>query len=165
MALFATAMFILDDSIDKEIDPDVTDYASDYVAGSQFRDDCISFIQRQLHLSESITTLKYSRPIECASFATVAATFIKADPDQIYLSMLTKDLEEFIDASAPEQRYRLTGQIPTVNQYWSFRHGVGCVFAFASLHQYVADTKLPPELAWSEEVMTMRTETSVQPCV
>lgn len=164
MALFATSMFIFDDSIDKEIDPDVVDYASDYAAATAFRRECVIYMRRQLKVEDKVAS-SVPFPMEFASFGQVASVLAKVDPKQLHMLMFAKDLEEFIEASGPEQQYRLTGTIPTVDQYWSFRHGVGAVFAFASLHQYATDTRLPAELAWSTEVMTMRVESSLQPCV
>ncbi|KAI1850953.1 hypothetical protein JX265_007278 [Neoarthrinium moseri] len=164
MGLFTVALFVLDDAIDKEIDPKVQDYASDYTAASDLRRDCIAFMRRELKL-DSQPYADAETPKEFGTFASVASILLKADPFQTQIPILARDLEEFIEASGPEQQFRLAGTIPTAEDYWSWRHGVGAVFAYATLHQYVANTRLPADLAWSPEVMTMRVEASFQPCL
>ncbi|KAF3013934.1 terpene cyclase [Neopestalotiopsis sp. 37M] len=165
MGLFTAAVFVMDDSIDKEFSGDEDDYAADYVAADELRKDCVAFMRGQLRQSTMRPFEPTPAPKEIAGFSEVAKLLLKSDPRQVQLPMLAKDLEDFIEGTAPEQAFKLGGTLPTVEEYWSFRHFVGCVLCYSTLHQYVADTKLPMELAWSEEVMAMRTETSFQPCV
>jgi hypothetical protein len=165
MGLFTAAVFVMDDSIDKEFSGDEDDYAADYVAADELRKDCVAFMREQLRQSTMRPFEPTPAPKEIAGFSEVAKLLLKSDPRQVQLPMLAKDLEDFIEGTAPEQAFKLGGTLPTVEEYWSFRHFVGCVLCYSTLHQYVADTKLPMELAWSEEVMAMRTETSFQPCV
>jgi hypothetical protein len=165
MGFLTAAVFILDDAIDKEIDDRVTDYASDYASAARLRDQCVAFTNEQLGLGDPSSPWAKTAPKEFAAFAHVASDVLGLDSAQVHIPALAKSLEEFIRANGPEQKLRLEGKIPTVEQYWSYRHGIGAVFVYATLHQYVADTRLPAELAWSDEVMVMRVEASFQPSV
>ncbi|KAI4600714.1 hypothetical protein KJ359_012876 [Pestalotiopsis sp. 9143b] len=165
MGLFTAAVFVMDDTIDKEFSDNPEDYAADYIAADELRKDCVAFMREQLRQTNGQSFEPVPAPKEIAGFSVVAQALLKSDPRQVQLPMLAKDLEDFIEGTAPEQTFKLNGQLPTVEEYWSFRHFVGCVLCFSSLHQYAADTKLPMELAWCDEVITMRTETSFQPCV
>ncbi|KAI1765436.1 isoprenoid synthase domain-containing protein [Hypoxylon sp. FL1150] len=67
--------------------------------------------------------------------------------------------------NALEQTYRLSGHLPSVEEYWMYRHGVGASFAYFSLHQYVNDICLPDNLASCDEVKIIRIEASTQPLI
>ncbi|KAK7973604.1 hypothetical protein PG989_015452 [Apiospora arundinis] len=148
MGILSFFLFAFDDMIDKEIDPDVSDFASDMHSANQFRHETV--------------LCNPPHPL-LPSFGHVAQACTAAKPTQVNQPILAQDLEDFILSNGPEQDFRLAGELPTIEEYWNFRHGTGAVFIFADLTQYMADTHLPAELAWCEEVRIMRLEMSLQP--
>ncbi|KAK8098738.1 terpene synthase [Apiospora kogelbergensis] len=169
MGILCFFLFAFDDMIDKEIDPDVADLASDMHSANQFRHETVLYLRQQLlqapkRRGSLTTTAKPHAPHRLLpSFAHVARACAAAAPTQINQPLLAQDLEDFILSNGPEQDFRLAGQLPTIDEYWNFRHGTGAVFIFADLTQYMADTHLPAELAWCDEVRVMRLEMSLQP--
>jgi hypothetical protein len=133
MGQYLVWLFIWDDSIDKEIDPDHSDFASDLLKADSYRVRTIEFIKQQLQLCcESAPVGPPTR--ECEIFRQIAPMIVNAG-DQIKLSQLAYDLKDFIDSNSTEQRFRLSGHTPTVNEYWSYRHGTGAIGAICSLAQ------------------------------
>ncbi|KAK8023522.1 terpenoid synthase [Apiospora rasikravindrae] len=169
MGILCFFLFAFDDMIDKEIDPDVSDFASDIHSANQFRDDTALYIRKQLEAAQarrrsSLIPQTQATPHKLLqSFAHIAKACTSTSPAQLNRPLLAQDLEDFFLSNGPEQKFRLAGTLPTIKEYWDFRHGTGAVFIFADLAQYMADTQLPSELAWCEEVRVMRFEMSLQP--
>ncbi|KAI1413871.1 terpenoid synthase [Hypoxylon sp. FL1857] len=168
MALISMVFFIFDDTIDKEIDHETPDFASDFDAATKLRKDSIAYVRSQLlqdHASATSGKQPPRVPQEFASFEAFAPRVTAAAPGQVDLVKLAGDVQEFIEANALEQTYRLSGSLPSTEEYWTYRHGVGAVLPFCTLHQYVNDICLPDALAWCEEVNIMRIEASFQPLI
>ncbi|KAK8070374.1 terpenoid synthase, partial [Apiospora hydei] len=169
MGILCFFLFAFDDMIDKEIDPNVSDFASDIQSANQFRDDTALYIRKQLETGKarrrsSLFPQSQASPHKLLeSFAPIAKACTSSPSTQLSRPLLAQDLEDFFLSNGPEQKFRLAGTLPTIKEYWDFRHGTGAVFIFADLAQYMADTHLPPELAWCEEVRVMRFEMSLQP--
>ncbi|KAI1440363.1 terpenoid synthase [Annulohypoxylon stygium] len=166
MALISMAFFIFDDTIDKEIDDEAPDFASDFDAATKLRQDSIAYMRHKLFQGQDKSVLcpqVLHPPQEFASFEEFAPRVTAAKPGQVDLDRLADDIQEFIDTNALEQTYRLSGSLPSTEEYWTYRHGVGAVFPYCTLHQYVNDISLPDGLAWCEEVKVLRLETSFQP--
>ncbi|KAI2605647.1 terpenoid synthase [Hypoxylon sp. NC1633] len=168
MALMSMVFFIFDDTIDKEIDHETLDFASDFDAATKLRQDSITYMRYQF--SRDRTELGSSGQVPCvpqefASFEEFAPRVANAAPGQVDLDKLGDDFEEFIVSNALEQTYRLSGNLPSIEEYWTYRHGVGAVFPYCTMHQYVNNICLPDDLAWCEEVKVMRVEASVQPLI
>ncbi|XXG95157.1 hypothetical protein Hte_001417 [Hypoxylon texense] len=166
MALVSMGFFIFDDTIDKEIDPEAPDFASDFDAATKLRQESIRYIRYQFsqnHAASSLDGEPPPVPQEFASFEAVVPRVIAAPPGQVDLERLAGDIQEFIEMNALEQTYRLSGSLPSVEEYWIYRHGVGASMAYFTMHQYVNDISLPGDLAWCDEVRAMRIEASVQP--
>ncbi|OTA63277.1 terpenoid synthase [Hypoxylon sp. EC38] len=168
MALISMVFFIFDDTIDKEIDHARPDFASDFDAATKLRQDSIAYMRYQLlqdHTMLSSNNQPPRVPQEFASFEAFAPRVTETAPGQVNLVKLADDVQEFIEANALEQTYRLSGNLPSIEEYWTYRHGVGAVFPYCTLHQYVNNICLPDDLAWCEEVNIMRIEASFQPLV
>lgn len=176
MGILCFFLFAFDDMIDKEIDPNVSDFASDIHSANQFRDETVDYIKHQLESPPSKPRRRSSLIPQAArlqtelphhkllqSFVPIARACTAAAPTQVNRPLLAQDLEDFFQSNGPEQKFRLAGTFPTIEEYWDFRHGTGAVFIFADLAQYMADTHLPAELAWCDEVRVMRFEMSLQP--
>ncbi|KAI1451771.1 terpenoid synthase [Annulohypoxylon moriforme] len=166
MALMSMVFFIFDDTIDKEIDDETPDFASDFDAATKLRQDSIAYMRYKLFQGCNkpvVDAEPLCAPQEFASFAEFAPRVTAAGPGQVDIEKLADDIQDFIDTNALEQTYRLSGSIPSIEEYWTYRHGVGAVFPYCTLHQYVNNISLPDGLAWCEEVRVLRLETSFQP--
>ncbi|KAH8879817.1 terpenoid synthase [Thozetella sp. PMI_491] len=165
MALFFLWMFLWDDEIDKRIESDESDCASNFDAASVYRARSVAFVNYFLTQSKDQASAETAPPAPtdvCATFGLVAPKIVASALGQVDIEAWKKSLWYFMMASGDEQRYRLDGKLPTVENYWKFRHGTGGVDCICDLHQFVATTHLPPDLAAAEEVRTMTLETSKQ---
>ncbi|KAL7629801.1 hypothetical protein AAE478_001324 [Parahypoxylon ruwenzoriense] len=166
MALISMVFFVFDDTIDKEIEYDTPDFASDFDAATKLRKDSISYMRYQFSQYRTGTSPNGPSPRvpqEFAAFEEFSPRVMAGIPSQTDLDHLADDIQEFIEATSLEQTYRLSGSLPSIEEYWTYRHGVGAVFPYCSLHQYVNDIRLPDALAYGEEVKVLRVETSFQP--
>lgn len=166
MALISMVFFIFDDTIDKEINHEAPDFASDFDAATKLRKESISYMRYHLSQEQATSSLCSEPPHvpqEFATFEAVVPRVMTAPPGQVNLSQLVDDVQEFIDMNEVEQTYRLSGSLPSVEEYWTYRHGVGASFAYFTMHQYVNDICLPGNLASCDEVRIMRIEASTQP--
>ncbi|KAI1340352.1 terpenoid synthase [Xylariaceae sp. FL0016] len=168
IALLSITAFVFDDTIDKEIDPSNPDYASDFEAATSLRNHCIASVRYHLGLHDEYNGRQDETPLcpqEFSCFPSLASAVLHAPLGQIDVARLALDFEDFIESNAAEQQYRLSGTIPTVREYWRYRHGVGAVFMYCTFHQYVVNAELPEPLAQCDEVRVMRLETSAQPII
>ncbi|XDG09838.1 hypothetical protein ABKA04_009453 [Annulohypoxylon sp. FPYF3050] len=134
MALISMAFFIFDDTIDKEIDDEAPDFASDFDAATKLRQDSIAYMRHKLFQGQDKSVLcpqVLHPPQEFASFEEFAPRVTAAKPGQVDLDRLADDIQEFIDTNALEQTYRLSGSLPSTEEYWTYRHGVGAVFPYS----------------------------------
>ncbi len=136
MGLFFVWMFLWDDEIDKEIDPDVADCASDFVKAEEYRNRSVEFVYRQLVPADQRVGTSPVPPTDiCKSFEDSAPEFLKAG-EKVHIQRFKDDLRDFMMSSAAEQEFRLAGKLPDVDTYWKFRLGTGGVDAICTLHQY-----------------------------
>lgn len=166
IALMSMIFFIFDDTIDKEIEDDTPDFASDFDLATKLRQEsiaCMRYLFSQDGSKASSNRRAPRVPQEFASIEAFAPRVTAATRGRIDLDKLGDDFQEFIEANAIEQAFRLSGNLPDIKEYWSYRHGVGAVFPYCTMSQYVHNIALPDSLAWCEEVQIMRLETSAQP--
>jgi hypothetical protein len=133
MGQYFVFLFIWDDAIDKEIDLDEGDLASDLAKADTYRAQSTEFVKQQLKLTSGSSPVECP-PGECEVFRDIAGILLEADA-QIGIPQLAKDLQYFMDSSSVEQRFRLEGHIPTVSEYWAYRHGTGAIGAICSMGQ------------------------------
>lgn len=159
------------------MEPDSSSYASDWAKACEYRSQSIMFVEEQL----GVRPVKVTKAptVVCSLFKDVATTLLQA-PRQVNIGRLAQDLRFFMESNGVEQHLRLSGKLPTFQEYWSFRHGTGavdsiCTFALYVIwlenqgiyiiddgNRYMLNTTLPDTLCWVPEVMIMRRETSKQ---
>lgn len=163
MALMSFFLFLWDDMVDRELEPGVVDIASDLECGNKFRRASTDYVNHFLRITDGDAPEGFHKLL--GSFDEVADVCTTQDKAQLDVQLLAHDISDFFQCNQLEQKLRLSGKVPTIEEYWQFRYGVSAVAIYCDMHQYVADVKLPAELAWCEEVNTMRIETSAQPCM
>ncbi|CAJ2512465.1 Uu.00g054800.m01.CDS01 [Anthostomella pinea] len=147
MALLSLSMFVFDDTIDKKMDADnasdMPDYASDFDSATKLRKDSIRFMRHALGTESSSENNKDDgppAPREFSAFADLAPRVKAAPAGQISIQRLDCDVTEFIETNGEEQMFRLSGKTPSIDEYWAYRHGVGAVFVYCTLHQHATST-------------------------
>ncbi|KAK0722817.1 isoprenoid synthase domain-containing protein [Lasiosphaeria miniovina] len=188
MGLYLVWLVLFDDEFDRKIDPDVADQASDLAFANRYRQDMYSYVESIVvgpaavasRRSGKYQVNKATPPPIGGFFAAIAPHLLRAaSEDVVNMPRLLHDLDFFMGSSNEEQqRFNIQRKFPTLEQYDAFRAGTGAVDAICDLHQhiailsiadnrdrYVAGTRLPDDLVWAEEVMTMRREVNVQTCV
>lgn len=163
MALLSFFLFLWDDMVDRELEPGMVDIASDLDCGNKFRRASTDYVNHFLRVTDGDAPEGFHKLL--GSFNDVADVCTTRHRAQLDVDLLAYDFNDFFQCNQFEQELRLSGKVPTIEEYWRFRYGVSAVAIYCDMHQYVADVKLPAELAWCEEVKTMRMETSAQPCM
>jgi hypothetical protein len=163
MGQFLLWLFVWDDEVDKAIDACEADYASDLAMADEYRKLSLRYVNKKLGGSPEADAVNGSLPdtlpAACTMFGDFSASLVESAA-QIDMERFGRDLQYFVESNREEQLCRMRGELPTVDHYWSFRHGTGAMDALNTLTEFAANTHLPKDLAWGEEVYTMRLEIS-----
>ena len=133
--------------MDKRIDPDTSDCASNAALAEDYRSQSLAFVQHELRLNDGPECRTvYAPTAACSLFAEVAPSILEV-PGQVDIALLTEDLDFMMRANGMEQNLRLGGKFPAMKEYLDFRRGTGSVDAICSVNQLV--DCLPPPIVRS----------------
>ncbi|KAI0468831.1 isoprenoid synthase domain-containing protein [Xylaria cf. heliscus] len=71
------------------------------------------------------------------------------------------EIAKFMDASEAEQRARLHGEVPTIEDYWAFRLGTSAVYIRSAAGEYSMGVHLPQEVMDSRAMRALWDETNI----
>ncbi|KAF4506300.1 hypothetical protein G6O67_006398 [Ophiocordyceps sinensis] len=159
MALYAIWNFFWDDEVDRALDPDAPDdIAADVAAADMYRAQSIAYIRHQLGLGDAAETSEPVPPtLMCSSFVTVAPSITRHCNGR-QAERLCASLELFVAATGWEQEARLSGRMPTEEEYWQWRIGTTSVDAMLDLADIMNGVVLPSQVLESHQVGVMRME-------
>ncbi|TLS28226.1 hypothetical protein PpBr36_01147 [Pyricularia pennisetigena] len=150
IAVFCLWMFLFDDTIDAQIIPGVTNYASSYELASKYRRRTLDFIHFHLGLSVTGSGEPVCPHIVSTLFAEVALHFRKL-LDKSQRKAFYGSLKYFIEATGPEQANRLSGELPRVADFYEWRLGTTAVDAMCDLACAFVRGNIPTEILRAEE--------------
>lgn len=81
--------------------------------------------------------------------------------DASQLRRFCDEIARFMKASEAEQRGRLSGEIPTIEEYWAFRQGTSAVYITSAAGEYSMAAHLPPEVMDSGAMRALWDETNI----
>ena len=150
---------------DDEIDEPTGAYSADFSGAQQYRKRTLRFVGECLGLSSAAAAADDDdsfRPQNeiVQSFDVVGAALRSAcTVDQC--QRFYDEIARFMQCSEDEQRGRLRGHIPSLDEYWHFRLGTSAVYIGTAVGEYATGMPVPPGVMRSAAVQGVWDETNV----
>lgn len=143
---------------DDEIDEPTGAYASDFDGAQTYREHTLRFVGKCLGVATVETELRpLNRIIQ--SFDIIGAS-LRSSYDFEQRQRFYDTISHFMEASEAEQRFRLEGQVPTLEQYWEFRLGTSAVYISSAAAEFSMSAKLPSEVMSCKDMGIIWDETN-----
>lgn len=159
LAYFIMWLFIWDD----EVDEPTGAYSEDLSGAQTYREQTLRFLEDCMglataHPREDGRSRSYNHLIQ--SFDVIGSGLC-ACYDTSQLRRFYNEMARFIKDTETEQRGRLCGKVPTVEEYWRFRLGSDSMYAVSALGEYSMATHLPPEVMDNGAMRALWDETNI----
>ncbi|KAL1874928.1 hypothetical protein VTK73DRAFT_10354 [Phialemonium thermophilum] len=159
-AFFALWIFIWDDTLDGDNSGD-REISDDFEKASKFRAQTLDYIKHCLGLREENDGAKPGFPsLSCGLFEDfsrrVVEKFAKDRVQRVY-----DEIARYVHECEVEQTYRLTGRIPTLDEYLENRLGTSAVFILCGIFELFVDDALPDWMMKSPEMDVIWRETNL----
>ncbi|KAI1332884.1 isoprenoid synthase domain-containing protein [Xylariaceae sp. FL0255] len=145
---------------DDEIDEPTGTFSENFNDAQAYRDQTLLFVQESLGLSTGKKTHIRSRNGIIQSFDVIGAA-LRACYDENQKQRFCNEIAKFMKASEIEQRWRLLGHIPTIEEYWAFRLGTSAVYIGSAAGEYSMGAHLPLEVMNSAAMRAIWDETNI----
>jgi len=176
MATFCVWLFTWDDATDRE--------EISLERGNQYRAQAIEYIEHQLGLErkrrpnrttngtnehrneyrnghgKELELEPESLTPQLELFASIGKS-IRETSDDNTAKLFFHELQYMFDCCSKEQKNKLSGDLPTIEQYWETRYGTSGVTAYCAIVPYMIDVKFPSELFQSVEMKAVWLEINV----
>ncbi|PQE26796.1 terpenoid synthase protein [Rutstroemia sp. NJR-2017a BVV2] len=122
-----------------ELDSEIGSLANDFNRGQTFRSDTIRYVSYCLGLGDQDARGEPTNKI-IRSFKVIGDAICDAytdDPQLAQRQILLEQMLFFMDCSEIEQRVRLSGELPTIGQYWNCRMGTSAVGVTLAVNECV----------------------------
>ncbi|QSZ31558.1 hypothetical protein DSL72_001125 [Monilinia vaccinii-corymbosi] len=129
-------LFVWDDELDWENAP----LANDFSRGQTFRSETIAYLRHYLSLGKLGSSDEPSNNI-ITSFKVIGDAICK-EYTETQRQLLFEQLIFYIDCSEMEQRVRLSGKLPTVQEYWHFRMGTSAVGVTLAVNEFALGSEI-----------------------
>ncbi|RYP85752.1 hypothetical protein DL769_000926 [Monosporascus sp. CRB-8-3] len=129
---------------DDEIDEPTGAFSGDFDGAQTYREHTLQFVGDCLGL---VPVESDFRPLNriVQSFDIIGST-LRASYDVEQCRRFYDAVARFMEASEIEQRFRLKGQIPTLEEYWAFRLGTSAVYIGSAAGEFSMSSQLPSEV-------------------
>ncbi|KAI0400193.1 isoprenoid synthase domain-containing protein [Xylaria palmicola] len=144
---------------DDEIDQPTGLYAEDYSGARSYRDDTLNFVAACLGL---LPKRSIQLPLNdiIQSFDIIGSSLHDLYDSEQCRRFYDK-IAQFMSASQVEQKYRLTGILPTLEEYWNFRLGTSAVYIGTASAEFSLGIRLPPKIMRSESMTAIWRQTNI----
>jgi len=137
---------------DDEIDLNDGTMWDEFGAAQVYRDETLAYVRYSLGIDESCPEV-HNRII--LNFEPIGAA-VKKTYNLEQRKMVYEEMRFFMDMSEHEQRLRLSGTIPSIDEFWRYRIGSSAVSVCLSLNEFSWETmNLPLEFYNIEEVKSI----------
>ncbi|KAH7389368.1 isoprenoid synthase domain-containing protein [Phaeosphaeria sp. MPI-PUGE-AT-0046c] len=136
---FAIWLFNWDD----EIDEPTGSYADDLDGAERYRSQTIDFVLKSLGLQDQVSSTSFYRAQNkiIASFKDIGEPLARAySVEQRHRFM--GELYRFMSHTKHEQDFRLRSEMPTIEEYWSFRMGTSAVGIVVAAQEYAMNIRI-----------------------
>lgn len=155
---------------DDEIDEPTGAFSTDFTGAQAYRERTLRFVGHCLGLNDTSSSLSGGDKHEDAllpqneivqSFDVIGSA-LRASYNRGQCQRFHDEMARFMAASEDEQAGRLTGHIPSLDEYWSFRLGTSAVYIGSAAGEYSISSRIPDTLMRSDATMqTIWDETNV----
>jgi len=159
MAIYCAWFFSWDDAIDRE--------EVSLETGNQYRAEALEYIKDQLGLcTNGYINGHAAKPepqaltAQLELFANIGKS-IREDCDGDMAQSFFAELQYIIDCCGKEQKNKLSGELPTKEEYWDMRYGTSGVSAYCAIAPYMIDVGVPGELFHSTEMKAVWVEMNI----
>ncbi|KAI0441626.1 isoprenoid synthase domain-containing protein [Xylaria telfairii] len=148
---------------DDEIDEPTGAYSESFSDAQTYRAQTLHFVETCMGLSEISSD---NNSLSCRqnglveSFGVIGSA-LRNCYDISQRRRFRDEIARFMDASEAEQRGRLNGEVPTIEEYWAFRMGTIAAYIASAAGEYSMGAHLPQELMDSKAMRALWDETNV----
>jgi len=144
---------------DDEIDEPSGSFSEDFAAAESYRNDTLKFVGICLGLTPKEPGFVPKNHI-VQSFDVIGAA-LRSSYDTTQCRRFYDEIAGLMAASQLEQDHRLSGNLPTLEEYWTFRLGTSAVYIGTAVGEYSLSVRLPLHIMQSESMKSIWTETNI----
>jgi len=146
---------------DDEIDEPTGAFSTDFAGAQAYRERTLRFVGHCLGLNDTSSSSSGEDKHEGAlrpqneivqSFDVIGAA-LRASYNWSQCQRFHDEMARFMAASEDEQAGRLTGHIPSLDEYWRFRLGTSAVYIGSAAGEYSISSCIPDTLMRSDAAM------------
>jgi hypothetical protein len=130
-AFYCVWLFLWDDAIDG-----ASSASSDGLAAEEYCQQSVAFVRHHLGLDEPGSLEPKAPTRVCESFAEVGAR-VRERCGLAQRNELFRHLKEYMEGCVTEYRWRLSGKVPSVEQFYSWRLRTSSVDVMLDLSRFV----------------------------
>ncbi|KAH7324237.1 isoprenoid synthase domain-containing protein [Stachybotrys elegans] len=147
---------------DDEIDEPSGAYSESLSGAQTYRDQTLRFVNSCLGLTDTAQGEHDLKPQShiVQSFDVIGYA-LRSFYNESQLRRFGDEIERFMRASEVEQLGRLRGEIPTLDEYWSFRLGTSAVYIGSAVGEYSMAAHLPLHVMNSSAMCALWDETNI----
>lgn len=143
---------------DDEIDEPTGLYSDDFSGAQRYRERTLRFVGDCLGLTAVDEDFRPQNEI-VQSFDVIGAALRDAY-DRGQRQRFYDEIARFMACSEDEQRGRLQGHIPSLDEYWRFRLGTSAVYISSAVGEYAMGAPIPPAVVRSAPMQGVWDETN-----
>ncbi|RYC58007.1 hypothetical protein CHU98_g8203 [Xylaria longipes] len=144
---------------DDEIDEPTGLYTEDYTGAQSYRDNTLKFVGVCLGLMP-IGSIQLPLNNIIQSFDIIGSS-LRDSYDSQQCQRFFDEIAQFMSASQIEQKYRLMGHLPTLEEYWKFRLGTSAVYIGIASAEFSLGICLPALVMRSEPMRAIWRQTNI----
>ncbi|GAP82510.1 putative terpene synthase metal binding domain protein [Rosellinia necatrix] len=147
---------------DDEIDEPAGTYSEDFHGAQVYREQTLRFVERCLGLaaaSPDESDSPHPNPI-VQSFEAIGSA-LRACYDAGQIRRLYDEVARFVRGTEAEQRGRLDGRVPTVEEYWALRRSTSAVYISTAAGEYAMAARLPAAVMGGRAMRALWDETNL----
>jgi hypothetical protein len=134
MAFVGAAMILWDDVLDQEFPPEHPNLETKLAEIDKFRQISISYVEDSFFPRAS-QELGSPPNDGCAVFREAVPSLLEAGETQFQRECFVEEMRKFLGSSDDEQKQRASGKLPSIEEFWRYRHDTEATGVFCSMHQ------------------------------
>lgn len=144
---------------DDELDEPAGEFSEEFDKAEKYRAHTLQFVGICLGLFPADPSFQPRNRI-IQSFDVIGAA-LRTWYDEDQCRRLYNRTEETIRSTVVEQRFRLRGEVPTLEEFWAFRMGTSAVHFISAVNEYTTSSRLPQEVMESSPMKALWDETNI----
>lgn len=154
---FVCWMYVIDDAIIDKVSWPGLDNAAAFNAAYE---ETMAFVRKSLQLDGGDQGQPASAVAAIDSFRSVGETMCQ-NYSLVQRQTFYNACKLTMDGYRTEQQIRVSGQMPTWDEYWSYREGSSCISMCVAMIEYAMESDIPESIIRRHEMQQLCTETVV----